>query len=59
MFRYATTQKQHPVAIRVVDDLRSTGVADDTDHSVLKNKIVRKGSKAALIAVGGLVRIFA
>ncbi len=55
MFRYATTQKQHPVAIRVVDDLRSTGVADDTDYSVLKNKIVRKGSKAALIAVGGLV----
>jgi 1-deoxy-D-xylulose-5-phosphate synthase len=55
MFRYATTQKQHPVAIRVVDNLRSTGVADDTDYSVLKNKIVRKGSKVALIAVGGLV----
>lgn len=55
MFRYATTQKQHPVAIRVVDNLISTGVADDTDYSVLKNKIERKGSKAALIAVGGLV----
>ena len=55
MFRYATTQKQHPVAIRVVDNLISTGVADDTDYSVLKNKIVRNGSKAALIAVGGLV----
>ncbi|PWJ10406.1 1-deoxy-D-xylulose-5-phosphate synthase [Ruminococcus flavefaciens] len=55
MFRYATTQKQHPVAIRVVDNLISTGVADDTDYSVLKNKVERKGSKAALIAVGGLV----
>ncbi|MGB4092640.1 MAG: transketolase C-terminal domain-containing protein [Ruminococcus flavefaciens] len=55
MFRYATTQKQHPVAIRVVDNLRSTGVADDTDYAVLKNKIERKGSKVALIAVGGLV----
>ena len=55
MFRYATTQKQHPVAIRVVDNLISTGVADDKDYSVLKNKIERKGSKAALIAVGGLV----
>ena len=55
MFRYATTQKQHPVAIRVVDNLISTGVADDTDYSVLKNKIERKGSKVALIAVGGLV----
>ena len=32
MFRYATTQKQHPVAIRVVDNLKSTGVADDTDY---------------------------
>ncbi|MBQ1537463.1 MAG: 1-deoxy-D-xylulose-5-phosphate synthase [Ruminococcus sp.] len=55
MFSYATTQKQHPVAIRVVDALRSTGVADDTDYSVLKNKVERKGSKVALVAVGGLV----
>ena len=55
MFHYATAQKQHPVAIRVVDNLESTGVADDTDYSVLKNKIERKGSKVALFAVGGLV----
>ena len=55
IFRYATTQKQHPVAIRVVDNLKSTGVTDDTDYSVLKNKIERKGSKVALFVVGGLV----
>ena len=55
MFHFATTQKQHPVAIRVVDNLKSTGVADDTDYSVLKNKMERKGSKVALFAVGGLV----
>ncbi len=55
MFRYATTQKEHPVAIRVVDNLKSTGIADDTDYSVLKNKIERNGSKVALFAVGGLV----
>ena len=55
MFRYATTQKQHPVAIRVVDNLKSTGIADDTDYSVLKNKVLRKGSKVALVAVGGLI----
>lgn len=55
MFRYATTQKQHPVAIRVVNNLISTGIADNTDYSVLKNKIERKGSKAAIFAVGGLV----
>ena len=39
----------------MVDNLKSTGVADDTDYSVLKNKIERKGSKVALFAVGGLV----
>ena len=55
MFRYATTQKQHPVAIRMVDNLKSTGIADDTGYSVQKNKIVRKGCKVALFAVGGLV----
>ena len=55
MFRYATTQKKHPVAIRVVGNLKSTGVTDNTDYSTLKNKVERSGSKAALIAVGGLV----
>jgi 1-deoxy-D-xylulose-5-phosphate synthase len=55
MFRYATTQKHHPVAIRVVNNLKSTGDADDTDYSVLKSKIERKGSKVALVAVSGLL----
>ena len=55
MFRYATTQKHHPVAIRVVNNLKSKGVADDTDYSVLKSKIERKGSKVALVAVSGLL----
>ena len=55
MFRYATTQKQHPVAIRVVNNLTSTGITDNTDYSVLKNKIERKGSKVALFAMGRLV----
>ncbi len=55
MFSYATTQKHHPVAIRVVNNLKSTGVADDTDYSVLKSRIERKGSKVALVAVSGLL----
>lgn len=55
MFRYAVTQKRHPVAIRVVENLRSAGAADDTDYSVLKNKTERRGSKVALIAVSGLL----
>ena len=55
MFRYATTQKQHPVAIRVVNNLGTTGITDDIDYSVLKSKTERKGSKITLIAVSGLL----
>jgi 1-deoxy-D-xylulose-5-phosphate synthase (EC 2.2.1.7) len=55
MFRYATSQKEHPVAIRVAPNLTDSGKADDTDYSVLKNKVERRGTKAAIIAVGGLL----
>jgi len=55
MFRYATTQKKHPVAIRAIGNLRTTGIADDTDYSILKSKIERRGSGVALIAVSGLL----
>lgn len=55
MFRYATSQKEHPVAIRVAPNLADSGKADDTDYSVLKNKVERCGTKAAIIAVGGLL----
>ncbi|MBP3798655.1 MAG: 1-deoxy-D-xylulose-5-phosphate synthase [Ruminococcus sp.] len=55
MFRYATSQKEHPVAIRVAPNLTDSGKADDTDYYVLKNKVERRGTKAAIIAVGGLL----
>ncbi len=55
MFRFATSQKEHPVAIRVAPNLADSGKADDTDYSVLKNKVERRGTKAAIIAVGGLL----
>ncbi|MBQ1433318.1 MAG: 1-deoxy-D-xylulose-5-phosphate synthase [Ruminococcus sp.] len=55
MFRYATSQKEHPVAIRVAPNLTDSGKADDTDYSVLKNKVERRGTKAAIIAVSGLL----
>lgn len=56
MFEFATTQKEHPVAIRVPDNIISTGTQDSTDYSVYnKNKIMQKGSKVALFAVGILV----
>ncbi|MBE6876821.1 MAG: 1-deoxy-D-xylulose-5-phosphate synthase [Ruminococcus sp.] len=55
MFRFATTQKQHPVGIRVPGEFKTSGTADDTDYSVIRNKIERTGEKIALVAVGVLV----
>lgn len=53
MFKYATSQKNHPVGIRVVRKLPATGILDNSDYSVLnKNKIEMQGSKIAIIAVG-------
>lgn len=52
MFKYATTQKKNPVAIRVPGSFVSTGKADSTDYSVLKNKVEVEGSDVALFAVG-------
>ncbi len=56
MFRYAASQREHPVAIRVPVRFIGGGEADTTDYSVLnKAKTVRRGSGAALIAVGSLI----
>ena len=55
MFRFATTQKKHPVGIRVPGEFKSSGIADDTDYSVIRNKVERTGEKVALAAVGVLV----
>ena len=56
MFKFATTQNEHPVGIRVPGNMISSGEKDTTDYSIYnKNKIERKGSKVALFAVGVLV----
>jgi 1-deoxy-D-xylulose-5-phosphate synthase len=55
MFKYATTQKEHPVGIRVPENMILAGKEDTTDYSVTKNKVEQKGSKVALFAVGVLV----
>lgn len=52
MFKYATTQKDHPVGIRVPASFVSSGIKDDTDYSVLKNKVEIQGEKFAIFAVG-------
>lgn len=56
MFRFATTQKAHPVGIRVPANMVETGEKDTTDYSEYnKNKVEQKGSKVALFAVGVLM----
>ena len=52
MFKYATTQKDHPVGIRVPANFVSSGIKDNTDYSVLKNKVEIQGEKFAIFAVG-------
>lgn len=56
MFKFATSQKEHPVGIRVPGNMIETGVKDTTDYSKYnKNKVEQKGSKVALFAIGVLV----
>ena len=59
MLNWATTQKEHPVAIRVPNgEIVSTGKADNTDYSTLnKFKIGEKGSDIAIIAVGNFYQL--
>ena len=56
MFKFATSQKEHPVGIRVPGNMIETGIKDTTDYSKYnKNKVEQKGSKIALFAIGVLV----
>lgn len=56
MFRYATTQRAHPVAIRVPPKFISSGEEDTTDYSETNRaQVVRRGTTAAIIAVGTLL----
>ena len=53
MFKFATTQKKHPVGIRVPINFVETGIKDDTDYSIYnKNKVELEGESVAIFAVG-------
>lgn len=56
MLNYATTQKEHPIAIRVpATELRVTGIDDKTDYSLLnKFEISEFGKDVALIGLGNM-----
>lgn len=56
MFKFATTQKKHPVGIRVPATFIESGVPDTTDYSIYnKNKVELKGEKVAIFAVGPML----
>lgn len=58
MFKYATSQKEHPIAIRVPIMMMETGVEDKTDYFVLnKYQVTRKGFDVAIIALGSFYGI--
>ena len=59
MLNWATTQKEHPVAIRVPSgSVISTGKTDKTDYSKLnKFKVEEKGSEIAIIAAGNFYQL--
>ncbi len=56
MFNFATTQKEHPVGIRVPTTFISTGEIDNTDYTKYnKNKVELSGKNVAIFAVGVLL----
>lgn len=58
MFKFATTQKEHPVGIRVPAKFIETGIKDTTDYSIYnKNKIEQNGEKVAIFAVGPMLEM--
>lgn len=56
MLKYATSQKNHPTAIRVPNRFYECGASDETDYSITnKAKIMLNGAGTAIIAVGTLI----
>ena len=55
MLKYATTQKNHPVGIRVPAVWSDIKDNDNTDYSLLKNKVISKGTKVAIFGVGKMI----
>ncbi len=53
MLKYATSQKEHPVGIRVPAIFSDNQDSDNTDYrNTNKNKVLLKGSKVAIFAIG-------
>lgn len=58
MFKFATSQKEHPVGIRLPVEFVSTGIEDTTDYSIYnKNKVELQGEKVAIFAIGMMLKM--
>lgn len=58
MFKFATTQKEHPVGIRIPTKFLDLDYDDNTDYSLYnKNKVINKGSKVAIFAIGQMLEM--
>lgn len=58
MFKFATTQKQNPIAIRVPVIMPETKIKDTTDYSIQnKSEIVINGKNIAIIGVSNMLQM--
>lgn len=58
MLEYSYSQNACPVAIRVpFGEFISTGVKDETDYSLKKAKVAKKGSSVAVLGVGNFFNL--
>ena len=58
MFKFATTQKKHPVGIRIPVNFTETGIEDTTDYSIYnRNKVELRGTKVAIFAIGQMMKM--
>lgn len=56
MLKFATAQKKHPVAIRVPAIFSNIEDIDNTNYEIYnKNKVLLKGNKVAIFAVGKMI----
>lgn len=54
--KFATTQKKHPVGIRVPVVFSDIQEEDNTNYAKInKNKIIKKGSKVAIFGIGKMI----
>ncbi len=58
MLDYSISQNEHPIVIRMPNEVISNGIVDDTDYSILnKYKVTKSGEKVAIIAVGSMYEL--